>query len=310
MKNLAIAVDLGATNLRVALISNKGKILKKVQTKTPKTGKSNKIIAREIIELIKILLKEDYKKRIKGIGISAAGPIDFKKGELIHPPNIPFKRVPVIKPLKKEFLFPVFLYNDCSSAVWGEKHFGAAKIYKNIVYITISSGIGGGVIVDNHLLFGRSGNAAEIGHFIVDTKYNFPCGCKKGTGHWEGYSSGNNLPRFFNYWLKFHKINKVYSIKKAKDIFDLARNSDKIVLKFLEEIGQINGRGVSNVIVAYDPEIIILGGAVVLNNRKIILSYLKNNIDKFLPLPKIIVTPLQEDVSLFGAAALVFWPPK
>lgn len=308
MKKLAIAIDLGATNLRAALISNKGEILKKVQTKTPKTGRSNKIIAEKIIFLVENLISKV--KNIKGIGISAAGPINPKRGELYNPPNIPFKRIPIVTPLRKKFSLPTFLYNDCSAAVWGERHFGTGKSYQNIVYITISSGIGGGVVLDNHLLSGRAGNVAEIGHFIVDTKYNFPCGCKKGVGHWEGYCSGNNMPRFFQYWLKWHKVKKEYSIKKTKDIFDLAKHQDKYVLRFLDEINKINARGVSNVIVAYDPEIIILGGAVVLNNRKIIIRGIKKYVDKFLPTPKIVVTPLKEDVSLLGAAALVFWPPR
>lgn len=310
MKKLAIAIDLGATNLRVALVSQQGKILKKIQTHTPKKSKSNKIIAETIISLAKSILQKQNKKNIIGIGISAAGPIDPKRGELINPPNIPFKRVPVVAPLKKQFKIPTFFCNDCSTAVWGEKHFGAGKKYQNIVYITISSGIGGGVISDNHLLFGRAGNVAEIGHFIVDTKYNFPCGCKKGVGHWEGYCSGNNLPRFFKYWLKYQKIKKKYSIKTAKEIFDLAKRKDKIILKFLKEINKINAKGVSNVIVAYDPEIIIFGGAVVLNNREIIIQGIKKYVDKFLPTPKIVVTPLKDDVTLFGAASLVFWPPK
>jgi len=164
--------------------------------------------------------------------------------------------------------------------------------------------------VDNHLLRGQNYNAAEIGRFIVDTKYNLLCGCKKGYGHWEGYCSGNNMPRFFKYWLKSNRIKKKYPVKTAKDIFDLAKKADKIILKFLEEVGQINARGISNVIIAYDPKIIIIGGAVFLNNKKFILPHIKKNIDKYLVPPKIIATPLKENTCLLGAAALVFYLPQ
>ena len=313
MKKAAIAIDLGATNLRVALISKKGKIIKKIKTKTPHQGKTGKVITDQLLKLVELIVK--FSKQIHsqalGIGISSIGPLNYKKGEIVNSPNIPFRRVPVVQPIKKKFKLPVYLYNDCTSAVWGEKHFGVGKKFKNIVYITISSGIGGGAIVDGHLLLGKSGSAAEIGHFKIDTKYNFPCGCKKGKGHWEGYCSGNNLPRFFKFWLKTNKINfSTKNIKTSKDIFDLARRKEKIVLKFLEEIGRLNAAGINNVIVAYDPEIIVLGGSVVLYNKEFILPYFKRYIERFLKPPKITITSLKEDVVLFGAASLVFWPPK
>ena len=310
MKKATIAIDLGATNLRVALISKRGKCFKKIQSKTPKKGVSPQIIVAEIIRLIQIIL-QDTKANLKGACVSVAGPVDYQKGEVVNPPNIPFKRIPIVKPLSKFLKLPVLLYNDCNAAVWGEKHFGVGKKFKNIVYITISSGIGGGAIVDGHLLLGKSGSAAEIGHFKIDTKYNFPCGCKKGKGHWEGYCSGNNLPHFFKFWLKTNKINfSTKNIKTSKDIFDLARRKEKIVLKFLEEIGRLNAAGINNVIVAYDPEIIVLGGSVVLYNKEFILPYFKKYIERFLKVPKITITPLKEDVVLFGAASLVFWPPN
>ncbi len=306
MDNLAITIDLGASNLRAALISETGKILKKISLKTPDGKKANNDIPKAIIKLIDNILKQTNHSKVSGIGISAGSPINQENGEIINPPNMNFKKLPIVSILKKNFKISVMLLNDCSAAVLGEKFFGQGKNYKNIVYVTISSGIGGGVIVDDRLIKGKSGSAAEIGHFIVDTRYKFLCGCKKGFGHWESYCSGNNLPRFFNYWLKLNKLNHKNPVRRSKDIFDRARNSDKVVLKFLKEIGQINGRGLSNTIVAYDPELIILGGAVVLNNKKWILPYLKNNIDGFLTTPKISITQLGDSAPLYGAAAMVF----
>lgn len=305
-KDLAIALDLGASNLRTAIIDQKGKILKSAKSKTPNT-KSGKLITETIIVLINHLLEDTNKKRIKAIGIGSIGPIDFQKGEIKNTPNLKAKRINLTKTLEKYFSLPTKLYNDCTAAVWGEKHFGAGKKSKNLVYLTISSGIGAGVIVDNHLLIGHSRNAAEVGHFIIDTKYNLSCECKKGKGHWEAMCSGNNLSRFFNIWLKKNDIRD-YKISKAKEIFTLADKKDKNVLNFLKEVGQLNGHGISNIIVAYSPEIITIGGSVTLNNKKHILPYLKKNVDKYLKLPKIIATPLKENVVLLGAAALVFYP--
>jgi len=302
-KDLAIAIDLGATNLRAAVVSKNGKILKCLKIKTPK--KSEALAIKNTIILINVLLENFNKKRIKGIAISAGSPVN-QEG-LIHPPNLPFKKLAIKKPVEKYFNLSVILSNDCSAAVWGEKHFGAGKKSKNLVYITFSSGIGGGAIVDNHLLSGHSRNAAEIGHFVIDTKYKLLCGCGKGHGHWEAMCSGNNLPKFFRVWLKENRIKNKYSIKNSADIFALADKKNKTILNFLKEVGKMNGHGISNVIVAYNPELITLGGAVILNNKKHILPYLKKNVDKYLETPKIIITPLEEDIVLLGATALIFY---
>lgn len=295
MEKKVATVDLGASKTRVALVNKNGRILERKETKTPK--KSAKAITDNIISQIKEL------KGFSGIGISTTGPIDFEKGSLKNPTNIDFKEVPLEKPLEKEFNIPVSVYNDATAAVWGEKHFGSAKKYENIVFITISSGIGAGAIVDSHLLIGKDGNAAEVGHFIVESKYNLPCSCKRGKGHWEGYCSGKNLPHFFKYFSE-----KEFHIEKAEDIFKLSK--EKTVFRFLEKVNEINGRGVSNIIAAYSPEIIVIGGSVFLKNEEILLPGIKKNVEKFLSLPEIKATTLREDVSLLGAAAIVFWPPN
>lgn len=304
-KDLVISIDLGASNSRAAIVSKNGKILKRLETKTIR--ESEALLIKSLIVLVNGLLENSDKgERIKGIALNAASPVS-QEG-LTNPPNLPFKKIALRKPLEKYFKLPVILNNDCSAAVWGEKTFGAGKGYENLVYITISSGIGSGAIVDNHFLSGHTKNAGEIGHFTIDTKYNLSCGCGKGRGHWEAMCSGNNLPKFFKAWLKQNKLQDKYSVKKSADIFDLADKKNKTVLDFLEEVGRMNGRGISNVIAAYNPELITLGGAVVIQNKKYILPYLKKNVDKFLEMPKILITPLKEDIVLLGGAALIFYP--
>ena len=307
----AIAIDIGASYLRGAVISNKGKIVKYLKIKTPKKGKSGRVIANAVINITDSLLTGFPKRKIKGISIASIGPLN-KKGEIIRSPNLKFKKVSLKKPLKKRFSLPVIIHNDCAAAVWGEKVFGNSKNYKNIVYITISSGIGGGAVIDNRLLIGR-GNAAEIGHLNLDTEYNLPCSCKKGRGHWEAYCSGESLPRFLKYWLKKNKIKREVPANKTQPILDwLHKSKDKQLKAFIKEISRINGLGFSNVIAAYDPEIIILGGGMALNpkNRKMLISDTKKNTDKFLKLPKIMLSQLKDEVTLYGAAALLFYPTK
>jgi len=308
-KSLAIAVDVGGTNLRTAIIDGKGKIIAKNVVKTVRRGKSGQVVADQVIEEIRKLIGGEDAKKYKGIGVSIAGPIDYKKGASINPPNMNFKFVPMAEPLKKTFRLPVHLANDCNIGVLGEKYFGAGKKTENLVYITMSSGIGGGAIVNGNLLLGKDGSAAEVGHMIVDTEYNLLCSCGKGKGHWEAYASGNNIPKFFRAWAKKKRKKINFHYRKATDIFAAVRKKDKVTLEFMEELGRMNGRVLSNVIAAYDPELIIFGGAVMLNNGDLVLKYAKKYIDKFLRWPKLKVSSLGENAPLLGAAALIFGYP-
>lgn len=303
--NLAIGVDIGGTNMRTAIVDEKGKIIAKNSAKTIQKGESGNTVTIQVIDEIKKLISGYGIKKFKGIGVSAVGPIDFKKGAIVNTPNIKYKFIPIAEPLKKAFGLPILFINDCNAGALGEKYFGAGKKFSNLVYITISSGIGGGAIVNGNLLLGKNGNAAEIGHMTVDTEYNLPCTCGKGRGHWEAYASGNNIPKFFRIWTKKNHLETKFP-SAAKDIFDAARKYDKVALQFMEELGKINGRGISNVVAAYDPELIILGGAVALNNGDLVLKYAKKYIDKFLRWPRFEIASLGENAPLLGAAASVF----
>ena len=305
-KHTAVVVDLGATNLRVALVDRKGKISRKTTVRTIRKGPSGTIVTHQIIGQIKKILL-GYKGDLAGIGVSAAGRLDIKMGLVLNH-NIGFRKIPIVRPIKSVFRRPVILLNDANAAALTEYTFGAGRKKKNLVYITISSGIGGGVIVNDNLLLGRSGNAGEVGHWHVDSTFGLLCSCKKGTGHWEGCASGENIPRFFEAWCAKEKIiRKRFRMTSTMDIFSFAKKGNKTALEFLKVLGVINGRGISNVIAAYDPEVIVLGGSVVLQNQKIILKNLLKNIDHYLtPLPQISVTKFGDDVSLVGASVAVF----
>jgi glucokinase len=308
MEEKVIVLDLGASNLRMALVSNKGQLSQK--KKISLSGKVRKPI--DIINLINSLVKECLEKNeraVKAISVVAAGSIDKEKGILVNPPNIPFKEISLLEPVKKEFNLPVFLTNDCNAAVWGEKIFGIGKGYENLVYLTISSGIGGGIISNNHLLLGENNSAGEVGHFIIENEYNLLCGCG-GRGHWEAYASGKNLINFFWAWLKKNRIKEQFQLNEPRDIFSLAQKGNRVILKFLEKLGEINAKGVSNIIVAYNPALIILGGAIALNNQELIIPYFQKHIDKFLKTPEIKISQLADEVTLFGGAAIVFFPPE
>ncbi len=306
MTRYAFAVDLGATNVRVALVSEQGKIIQRLEQNTPRQGKSGHVVTNAVGVMLSTLQGMYAKLSVSGIGIASLGPIDYLRGGPEQPPNLPFAFIPLVVPLQKKFSMPVLLFNDCNAAVLAEQNFGAGKNKKNILYITISTGIGAGAIVDNNLLLGRSGNAGEIGHITIDTTYNLPCTCGKGIGHWEGYASGRNIPRFFNAWCKKWDVRDIDAPNNAKDIFDRARQGNQVALRFLNELNTINARAISNVIVAYDPEVITIGGSVMLGNASLLMPGIQKKVDQYLKKPVVKMTSLGHDAGLLGAAAAVF----
>ena len=299
-----IAVDLGATNVRVALVSSSGRIVRKTTQPTIKQGRNGSVVTQQIIRMIRGINHMHHSK-VEGIGIASIGPLDYRRGGPLRSPNVPFVFIPLVGPLRRAFQMPVSLLNDCNAAVLAEQRFGAGRNKRNIVYVTISTGIGAGVIAEGKLLLGKSGNAAEVGHFTIDTEYNLPCSCGRGTGHWEGYASGRSIPLFFRHWTGMHSKKSEKQFQTAKDIFAAGSVRDPSVLEFFNELSKVNARAISDIIAAYDPELITLGGSVVLENKHIVLKGIKKYVDDFLGVPAIRITPLGEDIALLGAAVAV-----
>jgi glucokinase len=309
----SIGVDLGATNLRVALGNEEGHIYSQLKERTDKSNGPLGINL-QIIRMIKSI--EDMDK-IRCIGVGSAGPLDMKKGVLTHPPNIGFDFVPIIEPLKNKFKIPVFLANDCIAGVVAEKEFGYGKELSNIIYVTLSSGIGGGVFVDNHLLKGKDGNASEIGHIVIDSEGKLTCGCGK-KGHWEAYCGGSNISNLVKLFTNSRNIDGLKSSILFKIIesnlnelspeklFNLAHKGDKLALKIIREIGRLNAIGFATLTNVYDPELISIGGSIAIKNSKLILNPIIKLIDQFNinRIPEIKITKFGEDAVLYGALSL------
>lgn len=309
----AIGIDLGATHVRVAVGVKDGRILAKNVKKTVQEG-DEYAVSRQIINMVKELPRE-YVKEAVGIVIGTIGPIDPRTGS-ISPANLPFKRVYLTNPISSELKLPVKMYNDCVAAVIGEKFFGEGRGVENLVYVTISSGIGGGIFVNNKLLLGKDGNAHEIGHMTIDFEGRLMCGCGK-RGHWEAYCSGKNIPNFVRWMAKnvdqniLEKsivYNRLQNLE-GKEIFDAARVGDPFSLKVVEEIGRLNAIGFANLTNLYDPELIIIGGAVALNNREQVLKPILEHLEEYTinRIPEIRFTKLGDEVGLYGTIAAAFY---
>jgi len=302
-----IAVDIGATNIRVATGGSDG--LHEKLSELTETRKGADGVSQQIIRLI----GDVTDGKPDSIGIGSIGPIDLDRGEITNTPNYPFNYTPVVRPLEEHFGVKARLVNDCAAAVLGEQRFGAGKGHSNLVYVTISTGLGGGAIVDDHLLQGKDGNAPEVGHITIDANSDIKCGCGS-YGHWEAYASGSNIPRFA---LKLMKsswrrsliadlIGGDIDLLTSKTVYDAAKQGDEVALSVVAEIGKINAVGFANITNLFDPELITVGGSIALNNPRLVLDPIRENFNKHLinRKPEIMVTPLGGDAVLIGALAL------
>jgi len=318
--NYVLAVDLGATYVRVAIASCDGKIVSKAKERVVREGRED-AIAKQIVKMYENLIEKIGKVTIDKIAIGSIGPLDMRKGIIINPPNLPFEKIVLKDPLKEYFKADVLVLNDAVSAAWGEKHFGLGRNVENLAYVTLSTGIGVGVIVNGKLLLGKDGNAHEMGHAVVNYDSPFKCGCGR-IGHWEAYASGRNIPRFAKYLAqtRFKELlNKsilkskiINNTLEARDVFEAAKKNDPLALKIIDELGKVNASGFANVINAYDPELITVGGAIALNNPKeLVIDPILKYLDMYVVnrVPKIEITKLGDDIVLYGAVAAAINPP-
>lgn len=304
MKPYCVAVDLGATNVRVAL-GEGTKIISILSEETDKFHDSQGI-SDQIIRLIRALMDRVGIREVESIGIGSIGPLDLKNGVIVGTPNLPFSQIALIKPVSQAFEVPIKLLNDCRAAALGEHALGAGRGLKNIVYVTLSTGIGGGIIVDGHLLNGKDGNAGEIGHFTVNSDSPLVCGCGR-RGHWEAYCSGKNISKYTRLLLEEAKKSEMYEFySEPHDLFKAAERGDELALWITTKIGKMNTLGFANIINAYDPEVISVGGSVALNNPELILKPIRENISNYAinRVPPIVLTPLGGEAVLYGALVL------
>ena len=318
--NYILAIDLGATYLRLAIATCDGRIVFKVKEKVVRRG-NEYTVANQIIGIYEKIREKLGKIGIGKIAIGSIGPLDMREGIILNPPNLPYGKILLKKPLEEYFKVEVIVLNDAVSAAWGEKHFGLGRNVENLAYITLSTGIGVGALVNGKLLLGKDGNAHEMGHAVVNYDSPFKCGCGK-IGHWEAYASGRNIPRFAKYLAqtKFKELlnesmlrNKIVNNSlEAKDVFEAAKKKDSLALKIIDELGKVNASGFANVINAYDPELITVGGAMALNNPKeLIIDPILKYLDMYVVnrIPKIEITKLGDDIVLYGAVAATINPP-
>jgi glucokinase len=235
-------IDLGGTQVRVALARSDGQLVASVKTKTSLLGTPERMVEWAAGEI------EGHRGRekVRSITIAAPGPIDVHRGVLVNPPNLPWQNVPLAAMLSRATGAKVNLANDADMAGLGEFHHGAGRGTLNMVYITWSTGVGGGLIINGHLHRGGHGTAGEVGHMIVDP--NGPldnCGQR---GCLEAFVGGANLARETGH--------------PAAELFAAAARGDQQARMVVTRAARYMGIALISLTNVLDPEMFVIGGGV------------------------------------------------
>ena len=301
------AIDLGATNLRAIVGDDSATVVGRARAETP-NGSTGEDVAGSVVETLReaCAAADVEPSSIAAAGVGAAGQLDRRRGA-VRPVNVRgVESIPIVGPLTGLLgTDDVFLHKDTAAAAMGERFFTAPGV-ENLVYLTISSGIGAGVVVDGRVLAGRDGNVGEVGHVTVDPDGEMTCGCGR-AGHWEAYCSGNNIPRYARV-LAADGAETTLPLERpdfdARDVFARA-DSDPLAATVLDRVADWNAIGVATIVHAYAPATLRIGGAVALNNPDRVIGPIRERIDGALVVdsPEIEAAELGEDAVLEGALA-------
>lgn len=315
-------VDIGGTWIRVAICTRdlNEEYIKKKKFRTLKETKFS--VGNSICENLSELLKENQVKKdqLIGIGIASAGPLNIDTGIVFNNPKFGFREIPLKEPIVEKYPgVPLYFINDCAGAVLGVHYYEAdVKEMDNLVYITISTGIGGGVICNGHLLLGKEGNAAEVGHGLVEPRSTVKCNCGA-YGCWEAYSSGTGVQSRtinalnegkYNAKILLETVENDISKITAKEIFQAAREGDDLASKIVNDCVFYTKVGVGLVNNYYDCSSIYFGGAMMKDKDQIIPQLIDQFEEDSLRFtinhpPKIKLTRYTDEIGLRGALTLV-----
>lgn len=312
MRNLALAIDLGGTRYRLALVDRGGKLLKRVAGDTRQLEGPARWLARIGLDLDH-LLEGVNRASLAGGGVSAPGPLDSRTGFLLWPPNLPsWHGLDLAGRLSVQADLPVWIENDANLGVLAERRWGAGREIGDLIYLTLSTGIGSGVISGGRLLTGRDGLAVEAGHMTVDLEGpDCPCGSsgcleRLASGTWIAANARERLTRGAPSSLQSLPLATV----TAASVATAASQGDALALEIIGCAGRALGVALANLINLFNPSLITLGGGVAEAGEILLLPAIalarQRAMRGFADGLRIEKTALGEHVTLLGAAALAF----
>ncbi len=318
--SLALAIDLGGTQLRIAVVQ-RARVVAKVSIPTGDNSFPERVIANIHRGIEQVLQKAEIAlEQVAGLGICVAGPLDSRTGVVFAPPNlVGWDHVPLRDMLQEKYPgLPIFIENDANAACLGEYMFGAGQGCNDMVYMTVSTGIGGGVICNGQLLVGVSGTAAELGHMTID-KEGPLCNCGN-VGCLESIASGTAIARKAReaitagmYFVEPSELPLADQLSYAhpQAVARAAKEGLPAARKIICDAAEGLGIGLINVIHIFNPEKIILGGGLLQIGGLLIDPALQLVRQRSMKVPyqalDIVYAQLGDDTGLVGAGALIYY---
>ena len=310
-----VGIDVGGQTTKLGVVDARGTVLAQTVIRTDNHSTVEPYIE-EVAEAVnKIIADAKAEGEIRGVGVGAPNG-NYYTGNIESAPNLPWAHSTVeFAKLLSEALngLPVALTNDANAAAVGEMTYGAARGMKNFIMITLGTGVGSGIVINGEVVYGHDGFAGELGHTAAVRNNGRVCNCGK-TGCLETYCSATGVARTAREWLELSdepSVLRSLDTIASKDVYDAAKDGDKLALKIFEFTGKILGRSFADFIAFSSPEAIVLFGGLA-RAKEFLIEPIENAMNEnVLPLwknkVKIVFSQLKEsDAAILGASALAW----
>lgn len=266
---ISIGIDIGGTKVAGGVVNGDGEITLQLRRDTPHRSTSPAVVEDVIVGVVDELMSQVDPDQVAAIGIGAAGFVAADRATVVFAPHLSWRDEPLRDRLRGRVTKPVFIDNDANAAAWAEWRFGAARGHSHLVMITLGTGIGGGLLIDGHVMRGRYGIAGEFGHMqVVPDGHRCECGNR---GCWEQYASGNALVREARAMVSARSPIAMDMIARIDGdpshltgplVTEAARDGDRMATELLADVGTWLGIGIADLAAALDPGIFVIGGGV------------------------------------------------
>ena len=315
MTPYALAADLGGTQIRVALVDRDGQLVHRSDTPTIAQQGRDLTLDRFLAAIEGVALRARPGSLV-GIGVAVASPTDPETGAMYNPPNLPGWDMVSLKPMLEQRLsLPTSVANDATLAALAEHRYGAGKGTRNMIYLTVSTGIGGGIIIEGKLYAGSGGFAGELGHITIDR--NGPvCNCGN-VGCLEALASGAAVARTSRERVAAGETSVLVERARsdlakvdARMVAEAAVSGDRLAQAIMDDVATNLGIGIVSLVHAFDPELIVVGGGMS-RSHQLLLPGITQEVDRHVMAHQrgrveVVVSDLTDDVGVLGAAALAF----
>lgn len=307
MKKYVFGVDIGGTTVKLGLFDTEGNVLDKWEIPTRTEEDGTKILP-DIADSIRDKMKLIDKSAVMGVGVGAPGPID-SEGIVHRAVNLGWGTFSVKNTLEELLNIPVMAGNDANVAALGEMWMGGGQGYKDLIVVTLGTGVGGGIINNGKILTGAMGAAGEIGHIHVNDNEEEICGCGN-RGCLEQYSSATGITRLANQLLEASNKDSVLRQGEvsAKTVFDAVKARDPLAVEVAEKFGKYLGDALAAVAGVVNPEAIVIGGGVS-KAGEVLIDFIRPHYEKnvFHGNRQVVfsLATLGNDAGIYGAAKMV-----